>query len=88
MEAQENNEEAMVSEALNTIPADELRQIILNNRKILKDLLKTWSERMERYELMPFVAKGMGEDISMGVQNGRLIALKLCIGDLRSVTNL
>lgn len=50
------------------------------------ELLKLWKDRLERFKQKPEVAKGMDPATAMGVQHGRLTALKDCIVELEQKT--
>ena len=51
----------------------------------LEKLLKKLEERLQRFRDCPEIVKGMNEPVAMGVQHGRIVALKTCIEELRSV---
>lgn len=85
MKASSSKEEADMLEALKNISTEDLKNIIINNKMVIRELIQYWSERLERYEYTPYVANGMDERVSMGVQNGRVVALKLCIHDLKNI---
>jgi hypothetical protein len=45
-------------------------------------LLEQWRDRLQRFNDRPEIAKGMDSRTAMGVQHGRLTALKECIREL------
>jgi len=51
----------------------------------MEDLLNKWRERLKDFQEKPEVAKNMSEPVAMGVQHGRLTALRECIADLESL---
>jgi hypothetical protein len=50
----------------------------------VEKLIQEWRDRLQRFELRPEIAKGMDEAVAMGVQQGRITALKQCIKELES----
>ncbi len=48
----------------------------------ISELTDRWQERLQRFQSHPEVAKGMDEKVAMGVQHGRITALKQCIEEL------
>lgn len=53
----------------------------------MKELLDLWKERLGRFQERPEVALGMDANVAMGVQHGRIVALKQCIEELEKKIN-
>lgn len=51
----------------------------------MKTLLEVWKERLERFQNHPEIAKGVDSILAMGIQKGRVTALKECIQELEEL---